>query len=69
MSVELRLRLSVSLREINFKAFAHMIVGLARLKTTGLEIQVRADVAVWGLKFIGQARQLGNLGRVSRWPS
>lgn len=46
-----------------------MIVGLARLKTTGLEIQVRADVAVWGLKFIGQARQVGNLGRVSGWPS
>ena len=60
--------LHLSLREINFKILAHMIVGLARLKSSGLEIQVSADVAVLGLKFLGQARQDGNIGRVSGWP-
>lgn len=37
VSVDPHLHLSVSLREINFKALAHMIVGLARLKPTGLK--------------------------------
>ena len=37
--------LSVSLNEINFKALAHMIVEPVSLKSTGLDIQVRAGVA------------------------
>lgn len=69
VSVDLHLHPSLFLKEINFKAPTHMIVGLVRLKSTGLEIQGRADTAVLGLKFLGQARRDGNVGRVSRWPS
>lgn len=43
--LHIHIYLSASLNEINFKASAHMIVQPVSLKSTGLDIQVRAGVA------------------------